>query len=875
MRKGSLLGIAVAAALCFCVPQSVAWAQEMGTVTGTETQESTAEDFEYEILDDDTVEITGYKGSDTEVVIPAMIEGKAVKSIGDGAFEDCSNLIKIVIPSGVTSIESSAFYRCRSLTEITIPVGVTEISEYTFGSCESLARITIPDGVTRISESAFSNCKNLNEVTIPPSTTWIDYDVFDGCSGLVSIKVDSENTAYDSRDNCNAIIETKSNKLLRGCKNTVIPDNVISIERKAFYGCNNLIQITIPSNVTSIGSNVFGACESLTSIKVDSGNTVYDSRDDCNAIIKTESNMLWSGCKNTVIPDTVTGIADDAFFRCSNLTQITIPSSVTSIGWGAFEGCSNLAQITIPSSVTNIGDYTFAGCSNLAQITISSSVTNIGDAVFYNCSSLTQITIPSSVTTIGGEAFSGCSNLTEITIPSSVTKIYYDTFKGCSGLVSIKVDLENTIYDSRDNCNAIVETESNKLMRGCKNTVIPNSIASIGGEAFSGCSNLTEITIPASVTRVGYDTFDGCSGLASIKVDTENTVYDSRDNCNAIVETESNELVRGCKNTVIPSSVTSIGYGAFSGCGNLGEITIPASVTDIGSYAFDGCGEQLVLSVHAGSYAETYAKENGLQYKIISGGSSSGDNNKPTTGDGSGSGSTDKGDGSQTGNGGSTGNNGSGTGNGSQTGGNSTGNGSQGSGNPTDNGTSTGDKGSSDKMAATCKLTLSKTSYTYSGKTRKPTVKVKNSEGKTLKSGTDYTVSYPKGMKNVGVYTVAVKLKGSYSGTLKADFKVIPKSTTISKLTATKKGFQVKWKKQTSQTTGYEVAYSTSKKFPKKDTKTLKAGKSKTTSGKATKLKAKKKYYVRIRTYKTVKVNKKSTKVYSSWSKVKTVTTKK
>lgn len=171
-------------------------------------------------------------------------------------------------------------------------------------------------------------------------------------------------------------------------------------------------------------------------------------------------------------------------------------------------------------------------------------------------------------------------------------------------------------------------------------------------------------------------------------------------------------------------------------------------------------------------------------------------------------------------------------------------------------------------------MTLSKTSYTYNGKTRKPAVKVKNSEGKALKSGTDYTVTYPKSMKNVGKYTVTVKLKGSYSGTLKKDFTILPKSTSIAKLSAKKKGFTVKWKKQTAQTTGYEVSYSTSKKFLKKSTKTVNIKKNKTVSKNITKLSAKKKYYVRIRTYKTVKVNKKSTKLYSAWSKVKSVTAK-
>lgn len=168
-------------------------------------------------------------------------------------------------------------------------------------------------------------------------------------------------------------------------------------------------------------------------------------------------------------------------------------------------------------------------------------------------------------------------------------------------------------------------------------------------------------------------------------------------------------------------------------------------------------------------------------------------------------------------------------------------------------------------------IKLSKTSYTYNGKVQKPSVTIKDSKGKTLKNYTDYTAAYPKGMKNVGSYTVTIKFKGNYSGTVKKTFTIAPKGTSISKLSPRSGGFSVKWKKQTSQTTGYEIQYSTSSKFAKKATKTVTVSKNKTTSKTVSGLKAKKKYYVRIRTYKTVKVNGRSMKIYSGWSKVKSV----
>ena len=171
-------------------------------------------------------------------------------------------------------------------------------------------------------------------------------------------------------------------------------------------------------------------------------------------------------------------------------------------------------------------------------------------------------------------------------------------------------------------------------------------------------------------------------------------------------------------------------------------------------------------------------------------------------------------------------------------------------------------------------IKLNKPAYTYNGKVQRPSVTVKDSKGKTLKNGTDYTVSYSSGCKNVGRYTVKVTLKGNYSGTKSLTYNINPKGTSVSKVTAAKKGFKVTWKKQATQTTGYEVQYSTSSNF-KKGNKTVTVSKNKTTSKSMSKLSAKKKYYVRVRTYKTVKINGKNVKLYSGWSKAKSVTTKK
>ena len=217
---------------------------------------------------------------------------------------------------------------------------------------------------------------------------------------------------------------------------------------------------------------------------------------------------------------------------------------------------------TLTISGTDIPDYykynASPWCYNreIKKVVIVDGVTSIGNYAFYACDGLTSVTIPNSVTSIGNEAFRGCGGLTSITIPNSVTSIGNEAFRGCNGLTSIIVEGGNTYYDSRDNCNAMIETKSNTLIVGCKNTIIPNSVTSIGNSAFMYCDGLTDITIPNSVTSIGNTAFYSCSGLTSV---------------------------------TIPNSVKSIGNSAFCDCKSLTSVTISNSVTSIDEYAFSWC----------------------------------------------------------------------------------------------------------------------------------------------------------------------------------------------------------------------------------------------------------------------------------------------
>ena len=456
----------------------------------------------------------------------------------------------------VTSIRDWAFFWCTDITSVTIPNSVISIGESAFHGCRGLNSIIIPNSVKTIAEGTFWGCSGLTAVTIPNSVEVIAGSVFEKCSGLVSV---------------------------------TIPNSVTSIEYAAFSGCSSLTSITIPNSVTSIQAGAFYDCGGLTSITVEEGNQNYDSRNNCNAIINTKTNVLITGCNNTVIPNNVTCIEENAFNGCTGLTSVTIPNSVTSIGRNAFEGCSSLTSIIIPNSVTSIGNYAFSGCSGLTSIIVES-----GNSVYdsrNNCNALIHTAtnkliqgcentvIPNTVTTIEEGAFDRCYGLNSITIPNSVKSIGVGTFAGCNSLTSIIVESENTVYDSRDNCNAIIHTASHELIAGCKNTVIPNSVTSIGVGAFSDCRDLTSITIPNSVTSIGLGAFAGCNSLTSVNFGNSLTTIGSA----AFFTCD------GLTSVTIPNSVITIGEQAFWDCNDLISVTIPNSVTSIGGGAFADC----------------------------------------------------------------------------------------------------------------------------------------------------------------------------------------------------------------------------------------------------------------------------------------------
>ena len=525
----------------------------------------------YKVLDDNnSVEVvenaTKYSG---DVVIPESVKmgGKeyAVTSIGNSAFNDCSGLTSVTIPSSVTSIGADAFANCSQNLTIYITNNGIKYKVLDDNSVEVVANSPKYSGEAVIPKSVSIGGQSY-------TVTGIGASAFITCIGLKSVD---------------------------------IPNSVTSIGNKAFYNCVSLTSVTIPNSVTSIGESAFTLCSKLTSISFPNSVTSIGN----NAFINCSS------LTSVTIPNSVTSIGNSTFAYCTSLSSITIPNSVTSIGNSTFAYCTSLSSITIPSSVKSIANNAFLSCSeNLTfyitdngikykvlddnsvevvanspkysgNVVIPQSVTidknytvkAIGDLAFSGCSGLTSITIPNSVTTIGAGAFIDCSSLSSITIPSSVLSIGKNAFTGCYIIVNgmkYKVLNENSVEVV---ANSPKYSDNVEIPR----TIIGNTytVTAIGENAFENCYSLHAITIPNSVTTIGNSAFENCGSLYTITIPySVTTIGDNAfKNCYSL-----NALT-------IPNSVTTIGKGAFFNCNRLPSITIPNSVTTIGDDAFKNC----------------------------------------------------------------------------------------------------------------------------------------------------------------------------------------------------------------------------------------------------------------------------------------------
>lgn len=433
----------------------------------------------------------------------------------------------------------------------------------------------------------------------------------------------------------------------------VVPSEVTSIGKKAFYNCSNVSSIELPEGVTSIGEQAFSRCTGLKSITIPEG-------------VKKIRTSAFSGCSNlsTIeIPNSVKWMADNTFLGCSNLiihcmrgsyaetyaqkksisyqyivetdfvvengvllkyvgtnSDVVIPEGITEISYAAFANCTDLKSIKIPEGVTTIGEYAFSGCSNLSKVELPIGVVSIKGYAFNECSSLSNIEIPKGTTSIGCNAFYSCTNLSKIEIPAGVTYIGWNAFSNCSGLTSVDLPdgITNIGYAVFENCSNLSSIKLSKGMKsigarafsGCSNLnsiEIPEGVTSIGEWAFRECSSLESVQLPAGVTSIGDRAFEYCSNLSNIQLPTElisigNWAFDD---CKKI------------SNIKLPDKLTSIGAWAFCSCESIHSIEIPESVTEIGKSAFLLCGwneglgeergkQEFTISCTKGSYGAAY-----------------------------------------------------------------------------------------------------------------------------------------------------------------------------------------------------------------------------------------------------------------------------
>ncbi len=607
----------------------------------------------------------------TSIVLP-----KTLKEIHYGSFFN-TNLTSIVIPKSVTSIAGNAF-ELSTLTGIKveegnevyysqnnaiyenatgnlvrgckssgIPEGVENVSDGAFTNA-GLETIVLPKSLKKIGEKAFPYNTKVKDLYIPAGVEEIRQEAFFDCA-LQSITVDKDNKVYDSRDNSNAIIETATNTLLQASNATIeIPASVTAIGYRAFSRLD-IKKIDIPESVVKFGSSVFEYSKTATyrvhyptpiAIEENTFNSVIDGQ-PANFIQKNARLIVPDGTKDlyatapgwNVFTLAECMIIEESEYETMRQYTVELTEAGTLDKKIPADKKIIVEELKVVGPV-NAEDLKFLKemCGQdgmLTSIDLSEATIVKGDGnaanelpmdAFVSTYSLEHIVLPKNLEVIGSFAFMD-SGIKEFVLPKTVKEMGRDIFYYARDLAKLSVEEGNPVFDSRDNCNAIIETATNTLRIGCVNTVIPNTVTALGEMAFSGKPGLGKIDIPNSVTSIGWaafwadidltkvklsasiadlseSPFGGCDRITSFVIDEGNPKYDSRDNCNAIIETATNTLVQGFSTTVIPDGVECIATAAFRSLSTLTEIEIPASVKKIEGEAFLYCNQMTKVVSH-------------------------------------------------------------------------------------------------------------------------------------------------------------------------------------------------------------------------------------------------------------------------------------
>ena len=502
--------------------------------------------------------------------ITKVIIGEGVTAVGLACFYKCGSLKEVILPESLETVGTAAFYECKKLETVNFGGSLKTIEYRAFYDCTALKNLDFPESLTKIENEAFYECTSLKALTIPANTAKLGSSAFRGCRNIDDLYV------YNKTCNLGSAFQYTS---LDGM--TVY--GYINSTAQSFANNNNLTFVQLAEfsrtgecyyELDGTKLRIFGSGRM--------GSYTYSSPAPWGKNIT--SVTIENGVKN---------VGSYAFNGCKQITEITLPESVTQLGEYAFMYCENLASVNIPDGVNVITKGVFDGCKALDGVELHEGITAIESFAFSLCDSLSSITLPESLETIGDQAFYGCDSLSEFEVPKNVTNIGYNILGGENNLSSITVNPGNTVYDSRENCNAVIETETNILLRGCKNTVIPASVTAIGQSAFDWCTGLKRVEIPGTVRIVGFNAFN----------------------------------YSGVNEVVIDEGVEKLDTQAFSLCLSLKKITIPASVTDISSTAFNGT-KNFTIYGYEGSYAQQYARMNEIPFEhILKTGDVNGDNN--------------------------------------------------------------------------------------------------------------------------------------------------------------------------------------------------------------------------------------------------------
>lgn len=601
----------------------------------------------------------------------------SVKTIADSAFYSCKALKSVSFGNGVEGIGETAFAKCESLTSVAFNQGLKTIGPYAFAQSESLQSVTFSNTIEMVGEFAFLECEELIDVTLNDGLQRIGKDAFlktavwnnagddvylckwflgrknkensnqitfeEGTVGIANYALfESSIVAVDLPESVKIIGDQSFAK--SNLNQVVIGSGVEEIGTQAFYMCEKLVVVILgaydietlqitSSSLKVINEYAFAECKQLESIEIPASvETINTYAFNNSALYKNSaSGVVYAGnwvvgCDNTKASGTITieddtvGIANYAFYKCSNISGVEIPDSVKSIGRSAFYQCTNLVSVVLPSGLEEIADYTFYGCSNLTLPTLPQTLKTIGRSAFYKCALANAsgedtdndvLTIPDSVETIGDFAFYGCGykkvdlasmsiltcGVDEVVIGNGVKHIGSNAFNAFFSLK--KVTLGNN-----------VKTMGVKAFYKCElltDVTLNEGLQNIGERAFYGCNALTQISIPQSVTAIENYAFYRCGALEHVDF-------------GANVQTIGDYAFYACeklKGLSLPQSVTTIGKQAFRSCRGLESIVLGSAVAEIRTHAFYGCPSLTIYTANNSAGSAWDARFNSAYRPVV------------------------------------------------------------------------------------------------------------------------------------------------------------------------------------------------------------------------------------------------------------------